>query len=40
MKASPTAERLLSTLIDLYADQKGVTVSYTISDSEGGENNA
>ena len=34
---APTAERLLSTLIELYADQMGVKVAYEITTSKGGE---
>ncbi len=30
----PTAERILSLLADLYADQMGVKVKYQITDSE------
>lgn len=29
---APSAERILSTLIELYADQMGVKIEYTISD--------
>ena len=36
LKNCPSAERLLSILIDLYADQMGVKVEYEIRDEEGG----
>lgn len=34
MKNAPTAERLLSLLADLYADQMGVNVQYEITKGE------
>lgn len=34
MKAAPTADRILSTLIELYADQQGVKVKYEIHKEE------
>lgn len=33
MNAPPTAERILSILADLYADQMGVKVTFTVSDA-------
>lgn len=34
MKAAPTTDEILSTLIELYADQKGVKVEYEIHKEE------
>ena len=33
MNTPPTAERILSILADLYADQMGVKVTFTVSDA-------
>lgn len=33
-KNAPLGEKILSTLIELYADQMGVKIEYTISDKE------
>lgn len=34
MKVTPTSDKILSTLIELYADQKGVKVEYEIHKEE------
>lgn len=34
MHETPTAERILSILADLYADQAGIKITYTIEDAE------
>jgi hypothetical protein len=37
MHETPTAERILSLLADLYADQAGIKITYTIEDAERGD---
>lgn len=34
MENVPTADRILSLLADLYADQAGIKITYTIEDAE------